>query len=241
MSPPDIRIEIASVDSFIIRLGLGTVIDPELIPWVRAVVAQLRKRLGARLIEIVPSYTTVMVQYDLLRDDADTMRHDLTVALRDLEPASIHPGRLHDIPVWYAAEVGPDLKALAESASLSVEQLIDRHAHREYSVFAIGFAPCFAYLGLVDPCLAAFRHTRPRRHVPAGSVGIAERQTAIYPIESPGGWHIIGRAPLPLFHGGRIATCPFEVGDRVRFIPIDEQAYLAMGGRMDDIPWDDAS
>lgn len=235
MSAPEIRIEVAGVDAFIIRLG--DAIAPALIPWVHGVATRLRERLGPRLVEVVPSYTTVLVQYDLLHDDAESMRRDLLSALNDLRPAPPGAGCLHEIPVWYAPEVGPDLLPLAQRTGLAMDELIALHSGRDYPVFAVGFAPCFAYLGLVDERLAAPRHASPRPRVPAGTLGIAERQTAIYPLDSPGGWNLIGRTPLRLFNPGREPACAFAVGDRVRFVPIERADYLALGGRLDDLPW----
>jgi len=232
---PKPQIEVAGIDALLIRFGEA--IDPALIPWLRAAVLRLRERLGERLIEVVPSYTTILVQYDLLLDDAETMRRDLLAALEGLRPAPLGAGRRHEIPVYYAEEVGPDLHALATRTGLSTEALIALHSGRDYPVFAVGFAPCFAYLGLVDERLTSPRLPTPRPCVPAGSLGIAERQTAIYPLDSPGGWSLIGRTPLRLFDPAQPSTCALEVGDVVRFQPIDRATYLALGGRLDDLPW----
>ncbi|MEO1751198.1 5-oxoprolinase subunit PxpB [Thiofaba sp. EF100] len=234
MSRPGLRLEVAGVDAYLIRLG--ETIDPALIPWVRAAALRLRERLGARLIEVVPSYTTILVQYDLLRDDAESMHQALLRALDGLQPEPLNDGRLHEIPIWYAEEVGPDLPLLAARAGLTVEEVIALHSGQDYPVFAVGFAPCFAYLGLIDERLTAPRLSSPRPRVPAGSLGIAERQTAIYPLASPGGWNLIGRTPLKLFDPAHPSVCRFEVGDRVRFVSIGRAEYLALGGRLDDRP-----
>lgn len=239
MTAPQPHVEIAGVDAFLVRLG--ETIDPALIPWVRAATLRLRKRLGDRLVEVVPSYTTILVQYDLLRDDAESMRRDLLAALEGLRPAAGEVGRRHEIPVYYAEEVGPDLRPLAARAGMGVDELIALHCGRDYPVFAVGFAPCFAYLGLVDARLAAPRLASPRPRVPAGTLGIAERQTAVYPLDSPGGWNLIGRTPLHLFDPARDPACDLAVGDVVRFVPIDRATYLAMGGRLDDLPWGGAT
>ncbi len=235
MMPPRLQIEVAGIDAYLIRLGEA--IDPALIPWVRAAALRLREHLGERLVEVVPSYTTILVQYDLVRDDAESMRRDLLAALEGLQPVAAGEGRLHEIPVYYAEEVGPDLPRIAARAGLTTEALVALHSGRDYPVFAVGFAPCFAYLGLVDERLATPRLASPRPRVPAGSLGIAERQTAIYPLTSPGGWNLIGRTPLRLFDPTRLPSCDIEVGDRVRLRPIDRATYLAMGGRLDDLPW----
>jgi KipI family sensor histidine kinase inhibitor len=109
--------------------------------------------------------------------------------------------------------------------------VIELHSAREYRVGAIGFAPGFAYLGELDARLALPRRATPRVRVPAGSLAIAERQTAVYPQASPGGWHLLGRCAWPLFDAQRDPPCPLRVGDRVRFLPIDAAAWRAAGGR----------
>jgi KipI family sensor histidine kinase inhibitor len=232
MMPPRLQIEVAGIDAYLIRLGEA--INPALIPWVRAAALRLREQLGERLVEVVPSYTTILAQYDLVRDDAESMRRDILAALEGLQPVAADEGRLHEIPVYYAEEVGPDLPRIAARAGLSTEALVALHSGREYPVFAVGFAPCFAYLGLLDERLATPRLASPRPRVPAGSLGIAERQTAIYPLTSPGGWNLIGRTPLRLFDPAQPSVCRFEVGDRVRFVPIGRDEYLDLGGRLDE-------
>ncbi|MGC8732041.1 MAG: 5-oxoprolinase subunit PxpB [Halothiobacillaceae bacterium] len=232
MMPPRLQIEVAGIDAYLIRLGEA--INPALIPWVRAAALRLREQLGERLVEVVPSYTTILAQYDLVRDDAESMRRDILAALEGLQPVAADEGRLHEIPVYYAEEVGPDLPRIAARAGLSTEALVALHSGRDYPVFAVGFAPCFAYLGLLDERLATPRLASPRPRVPAGSLGIAERQTAIYPLTSPGGWNLIGRTPLRLFDPAQPSVCRFEVGDRVRFVPIGRDEYLALGGRLDE-------
>ncbi|MNZ74355.1 Kinase A inhibitor [compost metagenome] len=119
---------------------------------------------------------------------------------------------------------------MAATTGLTAEQVIDLHAGREYRVGAIGFAPGFAYLGDLDERLALPRRATPRTRVPTGSLAIAERQTAIYPQASPGGWHLLGRTAAALFDPQAEPPCPLALGDRVRFLPIDEAAYRAAGG-----------
>jgi KipI family sensor histidine kinase inhibitor len=134
------------------------------------------------------------------------------------------------LPVYYAPEVGIDLESLAERAGLSVSKVIDLHASSEYRVYAIGFAPGFAYLGEVDERIAAPRLATPRASVPRGSVAIADRQTAVYPSVSPGGWNLIGRCPVPMFDPGAQPCMPVAVGDTVHFEPISRERFLTLGG-----------
>lgn len=139
-------------------------------------------------------------------------------------------GRLVELPVYYSSKTGPDLQWLASQSGLDCEEVIRRHCSLEYRVHALGFAPGFAFMGQVDPSIAAPRKASPRKQVPAGSVGIANRQTAVYPQTSPGGWQLIGRCPTPLFDPINLSL--LKVGDRVRFTPISREEFLTAGGEL---------
>ncbi|GAL06566.1 allophanate hydrolase 2 subunit 1 [Photobacterium aphoticum] len=141
-------------------------------------------------------------------------------------------GSLIALPVYYGRDVGPDLQAVAEHAGLSVEEVIAIHSGQTYTVCAIGFAPGFAFLASVDARIAMPRQVTPRQQVPAGSVGIANQQTAVYPNASPGGWQIIGNCPVGLFSPDATPMTPFSVGDTVQFTPIDREAFLQQGGEL---------
>jgi len=190
---------------------------------------RLRAELGAALADCVPGWTTLLLHYDLRRIDLPQLQLRVQAVLADW-PGDIprdEVGRLHEIAVWYACE---DLAEVARQCSLMPAQVIELHAGRDYRVGAIGFAPGFAYLGELDERLALPRRATPRTHVPAGSLAIAERQTAVYPQPSPGGWHLLGRTAQRLFDAREVPPCPLAVGDRVRFVPIDEAAFRAAGG-----------
>ncbi|HLO67907.1 MAG TPA: 5-oxoprolinase subunit PxpB, partial [Holophaga sp.] len=120
----------------------------------------------------------------------------------------------------YGGEDGPDLEAVARHCGLAPEEVARRHAGATYRVHFLGFAPGFPYLGGLDPALAAPRLDAPRTRVPAGSVGIAGAQTGIYPLESPGGWRLIGRTPLVLFDPRRPEPCLLRPGDLLRFVEV---------------------
>ncbi|WP_341708019.1 5-oxoprolinase subunit PxpB [Halopseudomonas sp.] len=222
----NLRIESAAIDSLMVRLF--DQIDEANMPWLMAAAEELRTAFGAQLIDLVPSYTTLLLHYDLhALSEADAIAL-IRSSLHNLQPLTNETGTLHAIPVWYHQSVGPELPAIAQRAGLSPEQVIAQHCSRDYPVFTLGFAPGFAYMGLVDEALASARLATPRQRVPKGSVGIAERQTAIYPLTSPGGWNLIGRCPLTLFsaeHGSLL-----QPGDRVRFVSIDHAEFIRLGG-----------
>ncbi len=223
------RLEVVAIDCLMVRLF--DAIDEAHMPWMLAASQRLRTAFGTRLVELVPSYTTLMVQFDCPPAEA---RGLIVEALRDLRPDADGSGRQMQIPVWYDASVGPELTALATRCGVSESEIVRRHTGREYQVFALGFAPGFAFMGLVEESLAAPRLATPRKRVAAGSVGIAERQTAAYPALSPGGWNLIGRTPAPLFDRQRDGYSLLQPGDRVRFVAIGRDEFLKLGG--DDTP-----
>jgi biotin-dependent carboxylase-like uncharacterized protein len=137
-------------------------------------------------------------------------------------PPAVAPGRRLEIPVHYGGEDGPDLEPLAAQAGLTAAQVVDRHAGIDYRVFMLGFQPGFAYMGLVDPAIAAPRRASPRLKVSAGSVGIAGRQTGVYPAASPGGWQIIGRTAAQVFDQRRTPPALFAPGDTVAFTSVPQ-------------------
>lgn len=223
------RIEVVGLDALMVRLF--DAIDEANMPWMLAASQRLRAVFGARLVELVPSYTTLMVQFDCAPGEARALIAD---ALRDLQPDSGQGGRSMQIAVWYDASVGPELPLLAARCGVGEAEIVKRHTGREYQVFALGFAPGFAFMGLVEQSLASPRLATPRKRVAAGSVGIAERQTAAYPALSPGGWNLIGRTPAPLFDRQRDGYSLLQPGDRVRFVAIERNEFLKLGG--DDTP-----
>lgn len=229
------RLEVAGIDSLILRLFDN--IDEANMPWLLAAGQRLRASFGAALVDLVPSYTTLLLHYDLERIDAPRARELIDQAFADLQPASASSGRCHSLPTWYDRRVGPELALLARRGGLGEAEVIRRHSGREYQVFALGFAPGFAFMGLVEEALATPRLSTPRKRVAPGSVGIAERQTAVYPVVSPGGWNLLGRTPVKLFDRGIDGYSLLQPGDRVRFEPIEHAEFIRLGG--DDSPLED--
>ena len=151
---------------------------------------------------------------------------------RNQDVANVYDGKTVELPVYYGEDAGPDLKLLADNAGISTQQVIDIHTSQDYRVYAIGFAPGFAYLGEVDERIAAPRLPTPRKKVPKGAVAIADRQTAVYPSQSPGGWNLIGLCPTDMFNSESQSIMPVSVGDKVRFVPIEQKQFLELGGQL---------
>lgn len=171
------------------------------------------------VVECVPAYSSLLVVIDPLVTEIDELKESVKHIAAALPRQEARAGRLVAIPVRYGGEDGPDLEQLAAHCGLSVNETIRLHSEPEYVVFFLGFLPGFPYLGGMDPRLSMPRLEKPRLAVPAGSVGIAGGQTGIYPLESPGGWRIIGRTRLQLFDAGRSQPAVISPGDRVKFIP----------------------
>jgi inhibitor of KinA len=176
--------------------------------------------------DIVPAYASCAVHFDPLRTDRKELEQAVHDAIVGSAPAIACGGSAAvEIPVCYGGLFGPDLAAVARFGACSEREVIELHARCRYRVFMIGFLPGFAYLGPVDTRIAVPRHESVRALVPAGSVGIAGRQTGIYPIDAPGGWQIIGRTPTRLFDAAADPPARLSPGDTVQFVPIDPTDY----------------
>jgi KipI family sensor histidine kinase inhibitor len=213
MPPPrsTVRVRIHPLGDTALLAELGTRLDTALNTRAIALAAALKKRRDVR--QAVAGHASVTVQFD-----PDQITHDaLAAAIKRLaskRPPMQEPGRLHRIPVVYD---GPDLGAVAAELRLSTQQVIEMHGRPIYRVFLVGFVPGWAYLGPLPDELVLPRRPVPRTHVPAGSVAIAGQQTGIYPLASPGGWHLIGRTSVRLFLPDSDPPSLFRAGDRVKF------------------------
>jgi KipI family sensor histidine kinase inhibitor len=228
--PDDLRIHCAGEAALIVYLGDSS--SPEVSARVQALGDVLSRNLRDVLVDLVPSYASLLVIFDPLRCDHYHVSQTIRDCAGELAEARQSEGKLIEIPVYYHPESGEDLESLAAQKGMSWEELTAIHSGQEYRVYAIGFAPGFAYLGDVDPRIAAPRLSTPRQVVPRGAVAIADRQTAVYPATSPGGWNLIGRSALRMFDPRSDTPMPVQVGDRVRFTPIDRSDYLDAGGEL---------
>ena len=207
--------QVAPAGDRALLVTLGLSIDPELLGQVLALDRALQDRRPIGLVSTIIAYGSLLCHYDA--DATDPAR--LEDAIRELEgkvEASIPSGAIVDIPTRYD---GPDLPEVALRTNLTPAGVIELHAGREYLVYCVGFAPGFTYCGALPEEIAVPRLASPRLRVPAGSVGIASRQTGIYAVESPGGWNLIGRTALRLFDPAADPPARFRPGDRLRFIP----------------------
>ena len=181
------------------------------------------------LVDVVPSYRSLLVNYDVRITSRVDLQRTLSQFILEAGNRSAARKRIIHIPTLYGGDYGPDLDMLSETVSMSPDDVVQIHSTQEYLVYMIGFTPGFPYLGGLDKRIKAVRRKSPRSHVPAGSVGIAEEQTGVYPINSPGGWNIIGRTPLLLFDPTRKNPSLITSGDYVVFTPLEDEAeYLKL-------------
>ena len=195
-------------------LELEQRIDPEIVERARAIADAWESRgMG----EAIPAYASVVLRFDPSRTErAAALDAAATLFAAQFDARPSPDGRLVEIPTTYD---GPDLAAAAERSGMTPAQLVDAHSGQEYRAYFLGFMPGLAYCGLLDRRIDVPRLETPRSRVPAGSVGIANRQTIVYPFESPGGWSLIGRTDLVMFDPERRPAALIRAGDRVRFVP----------------------
>ncbi|MEM8561638.1 MAG: 5-oxoprolinase subunit PxpB [Pseudomonadota bacterium] len=224
------EVSIAGENALIVYVGEEA--SPTTAAKVQAASDAIKRVLSDDLIDLVPSYASVLIIYDALKTDHLSVDQRVRKALTQLHSQTDVEGRTITLPVYYDPEVGVDLESLAARNDLSIDDVIAIHAGTEYRVYAIGFAPGFAYLGQVDERIAAPRLATPRQSVPRGTVAIADRQTAVYPAASPGGWNLIGRCPIRMFNPESTPVMPVSVGDTVRFEAVNRDTFLELGGEL---------
>jgi KipI family sensor histidine kinase inhibitor len=214
-------VKIKQCGDSMLLVELEPVIDPVINERAILLAARLRSRWARGVRDVAPGYATVGIHFDPLQTDLAALERTIESEFALLADLDAIAGReVIDIPVHYGGVHGPDIARVAEHAGCSIEEVIARHSQRTYRVYMLGFVAGFAYLGRVDPTIAMARHRVPREKVPAGSVGIAGLQTGVYPVESPGGWQLIGHTTSVMFDSGRDRPSLLTAGDLVRFVPI---------------------
>lgn len=202
---------------------LGDEISPSVNQKVRELFLTLDQHSVSEVLEVMPSYRSLLVVYDPLITTSSELREKINKLQRTINLSEIPKPKTLKVPVVYGGEYGPDLAWVAEYHKISPEEVIRLHAGSSYQVYMIGFTPGFTYMGELPEKIITPRRKTPRTAVPKGSVGIAQKQTGIYPVESPGGWQIIGRTPLELFNPEKWPPTPLEMGDHVTFFSIKDE------------------
>ncbi len=217
------RYLVAGDAALVVEFGDG--IDPAINRRVRELCLAVDRVRPEGVSDLVPTYRSLLVNYDPRVTTFDALRARLTEIESGLATTPLPPPRVVEIPTSYGGDFGPDLAFVAEHAGMTADEVVAVHSSTDYLVYMMGFSPGFTYLGGMSERIAAPRLTTPRTAIPAGSVGIAQQQTGIYPVESPGGWQLIGRTPVTLFDPSRHPPVVVEAGDYIRFVPVNRDEY----------------
>lgn len=206
----------------------GRQISPEIHARVHALAKVLESSRAAGIVELVPTFRSLLVVYDPL---ALSYGKAVRLVKNYLRRANTHvavPRRIIEIPVCYGGAFGEDLPQVAKMTGLQEREVVRRHTQGNYLIYMMGFLPGFAYLGGLDPTIAVPRLPNPRKRIPAGAVGIGGEQTGIYPSASPGGWRLIGQTPVKPYDPNRNPPFLYQAGMGIRFVPIDEAGFRAI-------------
>jgi KipI family sensor histidine kinase inhibitor len=200
-----------------VLVELGETIAPDVNRRVQRLMLKIEQAEVPGVRELSPGYRSLLVVFDPLGIAPKELMNRIAGIAAQGDDSGLPPAKLLTVPVFYGGEYGPDLEWVAGHLGISVEEVIRLHAATIYRVYMIGFTPGYPYMGELPETLAIPRRSTPRMRVPKGSVGIAQRQTGIYPVESPGGWQIIGWTPIELFDPSRQGPSLLDMGDRVKF------------------------
>jgi len=206
-------------------LEFGDEISPEVNEKVRRMALAIRATSIEGIVETVPTYRSLLIHYNPLILSIEELKKRLKGIENGLQQAPFPEPKLTRIPVLYGGSYGPDLEEVAKYHQISPEEVIRLHCSKPYFIYMIGFMPGFPYMGELPQELVTPRLKTPRLSVPAGSVAIAQRQTGIYPMESPGGWQLIGRTPAKLFDPEKEPPALLQMGDLVQFYQISEKGF----------------
>lgn len=212
----------------------GNEISEDISSKVRSMMVALELNKIEGVIEIVPTYRSLMIHYNSLTIKYDDLVSKLKLLESKLKDISLPEPEVIEIPTLYGGEYGPDIGNVAQHNGITVEQVIKIHSSKEYLIYMLGFTPGFPYLGGMDEKIATPRLKAPRTKISKGSVGIAASQTGIYPIDSPGGWQLIGKTPVKLYEPNREVPILLKAGNYIKFIPISEEQYKTIKKDVND-------
>lgn len=219
---------ILTVGDCAVSVEFGQEISLEINHKVMALKMVLEREPIRGIVELIPTYCSLLIQYDPMDLRYGQLRDKLEALVTQLDEVEMPPKQVVEIPVAYGGEYGPDLGEVARAHNISEEEVIKLHSEPEYPIYMLGFVAGFPYLGGMNKAIATPRKKSPRLKIEAGSVGIAGEQTGIYSVESPGGWQIIGRTPLKLYDVNRNEPVLLKAGQYIKFKPITKEEFRAM-------------
>lgn len=205
-------------------ITLGDSIDPVVNRRLQTLIKEILQANLPGIVALIPAYSTLTVTYDGIVTNYDKLSHTLKPLIDSSLSAPLATPTTWLIPVRYGGDGGPDLADVANFADQSTGEVVQAHTDQDYLIYFLGFLPGFAYMGSVDDKIAMPRLAKPRLEIPAGSVGIAGKQTGFYPVASPGGWRIIGQTPLNLYDPAHPQSF-YSAGDRVRFFAVTDHEF----------------
>ena len=220
----EIKIHTAGDSSVLIEFGQE--ISPEINAKITAFVHLMKAQHVEGVKDMIPAFTSLLINYDPRVVNYGALKERLEKLLKLEVSQETAPSRIFDIPVCYGGEYGPDLENIAMHANLSTQEVIDIHSSEDYLIYMLGFLPGFSYLGGLDERIHTPRLANPRMKIPAGSVGIGGSQTGIYPLDSPGGWQLLGLTPVKTYDPNREIPILFEAGVYIHFVPVTEKDFL---------------
>ncbi len=223
MDNENIRILTAGDSSLLIEFG--KIISPDINRKIAATVQLIKAQQTPGVVDIIPAFCSLLINYDPRVISYEEIRDRMQTILKIDVKADAARKKIYEIPVCYGGEFGPDLDNIAQHAGLSPGEVIQIHSSRDYLIYMLGFLPGFCYLGGLDERIHTPRLANPRLKISAGSVGIGGSQTGIYPLDSPGGWQLMGMTPVKTYDPQREVPILVEAGDYIRFIPIDKDEF----------------
>lgn len=219
------KIKLLTAGDSSILLQFGNTIDPAINQKIAATVQLMREQHINGVTDVIPAFCSLLINYDPRVISYEQIKRRMEALVKIDVTAGDTRKRVFEIPVCYGGEYGPDIQNIADHAGLSVEEVIQIHTSRDYLIYMLGFLPGFTYLGGLDERIHTPRLANPRIRIPAGSVGIGGSQTGIYPMDSPGGWQLMGMTPVKTYDPDREVPILVEAGDYIRFVAIDEDEF----------------
>ena len=219
------KIKLLTAGDSSILLQFGNTIDPAINRKIAATVQLMREQHINGVTDVIPAFCSLLINYDPRVISYEQIKRRMEALVKIDVSAGNTRKRVFEIPVCYGGEYGPDIQNIADHAGLSVEEVIQIHTSRDYLIYMLGFLPGFTYLGGLDERIHTPRLANPRIRIPAGSVGIGGSQTGIYPMDSPGGWQLMGMTPVKTYDPDREVPILVEAGDYIRFVSIDEDEF----------------